>query len=181
MTPGHAAGWLTETDGTEVRQKATAYTGVLGMIPLGHADTTRTLTVAFDLLSQHMQPRAVTADRGRRAKSRSAGSDAYNGKATLRLCADYRQGASSPLVSDNVKDLWVVGHRIFRVSSTLVCRSGKIRRSVRPGTWQGRKFRSSYVADAGGWVSEAMHAVSRRRIWSCSLASRLASMSCSTQ
>jgi hypothetical protein len=27
-----------------------------------------------------------------------------------------------------------------------------------------RKFRSSYVADAGGSVSEAMHAVSRRRI-----------------
>ena len=33
-----------------------------------------------------------------------------------------------------------------------------------PGTRQSRKFRSSYVADAGGSVSEAMHAVSRRRI-----------------
>jgi hypothetical protein len=32
------------------------------------------------------------------------------------------------------------------------------------GTRQSRKFRSSYVADAGGSVSEAMHAVSRRRI-----------------
>ena len=43
------------------------------------------------------------------------------------------------------------------------------------------KFRRSYVAGAGGSVSEAMHAVSRRRIWSCSLASRLASMCCSTR
>ena len=34
----------------------------------------------------------------------------------------------------------------------------------RAGTRQSRKFRSSYVADAGGSVSEAMHAVSRRRI-----------------
>jgi hypothetical protein len=33
-----------------------------------------------------------------------------------------------------------------------------------PGTRQSRKFRRSYVADAGGSVSEAMHAVSRRRI-----------------
>ena len=33
-----------------------------------------------------------------------------------------------------------------------------------PGTRQSRKFRSSYVADAGGSVSAAMHAVSRRRI-----------------
>jgi hypothetical protein len=33
-----------------------------------------------------------------------------------------------------------------------------------PGTRQSRKFRGSYVADAGGSVSEAMHAVSRRRI-----------------
>ena len=33
-----------------------------------------------------------------------------------------------------------------------------------PGTRQSRKFRSSYVAGAGGSVSEAMHAVSRRRI-----------------
>ena len=32
------------------------------------------------------------------------------------------------------------------------------------GTRQSRKFRSSYVADAGGSVSEAMHVVSRRRI-----------------
>ena len=32
------------------------------------------------------------------------------------------------------------------------------------GTRQSRKFRSSYVADAGGSVSEEMHAVSRRRI-----------------
>jgi len=35
---------------------------------------------------------------------------------------------------------------------------------VLAGTRQSRKFRSSYVADAGGSVSEAMHAVSRRRI-----------------
>ena len=33
-----------------------------------------------------------------------------------------------------------------------------------PRTRQGRKFRSSYVAGAGGSVSAAMHAVSRRRI-----------------
>jgi hypothetical protein len=33
-----------------------------------------------------------------------------------------------------------------------------------PGTRQSRKFRSSYVADASGSVSAAMHAVSRRRI-----------------
>jgi len=33
-----------------------------------------------------------------------------------------------------------------------------------PGTRQSRRFRSSYVADAGGPVREAMHAVSRRRI-----------------
>ncbi len=32
------------------------------------------------------------------------------------------------------------------------------------GTRQSRKFRSSYVADAGDSVSEAMHAASRRRI-----------------
>jgi hypothetical protein len=32
------------------------------------------------------------------------------------------------------------------------------------GTRQPRKFRGSYVADAGGSVSEEMHAVSRRRI-----------------
>jgi hypothetical protein len=33
-----------------------------------------------------------------------------------------------------------------------------------PGTRQSRKFRSSHVADAGGSVSAAMHAVSMRRI-----------------
>src|SRR6266487_466943 len=38
------------------------------------------------------------------------------------------------------------------------------RPALAPGTRQSRKFRSSYVADAGGSVSEAMHAVSRRRI-----------------
>ena len=32
------------------------------------------------------------------------------------------------------------------------------------GTRQNRKFRSNYVIDAGGSVSAAMHAVSRRRI-----------------
>jgi 8-oxo-dGTP diphosphatase len=36
--------------------------------------------------------------------------------------------------------------------------------TVRPGTRQSRKFRSSYVAGAGGSVSAAMHVVSRRRI-----------------
>jgi hypothetical protein len=50
-----------------------------------------------------------------------------------------------------------------------------------PETRQSRKFRGSYVADADGSAREAMHAVSRRRIWSCSPASRLASMSCSTR
>jgi hypothetical protein len=69
MAPEQAADWLTETDGSDVQQKATAYSGVLEMIPPDHEDTTRTLTVTFDLLSrylpeQRVQSPAVTADRG---------------------------------------------------------------------------------------------------------------------
>ena len=55
------------------------------------------------------------------------------------------------------------GQRVLRTVSVVV--RGMGRPEARgPGTRQSRKFRSSYVADAGGSVSEAMHAVSRRRI-----------------
>ena len=43
-------------------------------------------------------------------------------------------------------------------------REGHEKWTRNPGTRQSRKFRSGYVAGTGGWVSEAMHAVSRRRI-----------------
>ena len=55
-----------------------------------------------------------------------------------------------------------------RRSDALTSKDSRIRAPgatpTSPGTRQSRKFRSSYVADAGGSVSAAMHAVSRRRI-----------------
>ena len=70
----------------------------------------------------------------------------------LAACPD-----GTPVTAD-----FVIGscHRLFEIEKSF--RMSKS--DLQAGTRQSRKFQSSYVAGAGGWVSEAMHAVSRRRI-----------------
>jgi hypothetical protein len=70
-TPEKAADWIAEHNygESEAWQKATAYSGTLEMVPPDHGDTTRILSVAFDVMahytpSQHVPAPSVTADRG---------------------------------------------------------------------------------------------------------------------
>ena len=81
-----------------------------------------------------------------------------------RHVADVRFWARTETKSGSEKRIVAghVGDITFAASQT------PLKRTCPPRSPQGHgkvvKFRSSYVADAGGSVSEAMHAVSRRRI-----------------